>query len=75
MSTTIAINLIGPTCAHFGCGCRVTDKTYCSPECESMASGRTVLQSVPANMQAAKHRINGCVSRFKRGLEQKTYRA
>lgn len=41
MSTITAVNPMGPTCAHVGCGCGVTDETYCSPECESMASGQT----------------------------------
>ncbi len=41
MSTTAAVRQQGQICAHYGCGCRVTDETYCSPECESVASGQT----------------------------------
>ncbi len=41
MSTTTAVKQKGQTCAHYGCGCRVTDEDYCSPECESVASGQT----------------------------------
>lgn len=49
MATTTAVNPTGQTCAHFGCGCRVTDKTYCSPECESVANGQTGSAACPCN--------------------------
>lgn len=58
MSTTTTVKQKGQTCAHYGCGCRVTDEAYCSRECESVASGQTGSPSVPAPIQTAKAHIS-----------------
>lgn len=63
MSTTTAVSKKVETCAHWGCGCRVTDETYCCAACESVTSGQAGSASAPATTQAVKRRTDGTVKR------------